>query len=130
MTGEHAMLFALTNRGSLKCMVRGYPRVTLFDASGQALPFRYGHGGGSYVSSRKPLTVTLAPGAAGPHRTDPAGDHQLNAFLMLTVAFVSAVRSLLLGGPTGSHVLIPLLWRIGMVAVFAPLTVQRYRRSH
>jgi len=44
-------------------------------------------------------------------------------------ANVSAVRSLLLGGPTGSHVLIALLWCIGMMAVFAPLAVRSYRRS-
>jgi ABC transporter DrrB family efflux protein len=43
-------------------------------------------------------------------------------------ANVSAVRSLLLGGPTGSHVLVALAWCIGLVAVFAPLAVQRYRR--
>jgi ABC-2 type transport system permease protein/oleandomycin transport system permease protein len=44
-------------------------------------------------------------------------------------ANTSAVRSLLLGGPTGWHVLAALAWCIGLVAVFAPLAVQRYRRS-
>jgi ABC-type cobalamin/Fe3+-siderophores transport system ATPase subunit len=44
-------------------------------------------------------------------------------------ANVSAVRSLLLGGPTGWHVLVALLWCLGMLAVVAPLAVQRYRRS-
>jgi ABC-2 type transport system permease protein/oleandomycin transport system permease protein len=44
-------------------------------------------------------------------------------------ANVSAVRSLLLGGPTGWHVLVALFWCLGMLAVFAPLAVQRYRRS-
>jgi len=65
MTGEHAVMFTLTNRGSLRCTVRGYPQVTLFDAHGQALPFRYTDGGGAYVTSRKPETVVLAPGASG-----------------------------------------------------------------
>jgi Domain of unknown function (DUF4232) len=64
MTGEHAVSYALTNRGSVACTVRGYPRITLFDARGQALPFRYANGGGTYVTSRKPVTVVLAPGAS------------------------------------------------------------------
>ena len=43
-------------------------------------------------------------------------------------ATVDAVRALLLGGPTGSHVLVALAWSTGIVAVFAPLAVRRYRR--
>lgn len=64
MTGEHAVLYVLENRGRAACTVRGYPRVTLDDARGRALPFRYADGGGQYVTSRKPVTVRLAPGAA------------------------------------------------------------------
>jgi hypothetical protein len=63
MTGEHAVLYALANRGAQICTVRGYPRVTLFDAGGRVLPFRYADGGGAYVTSGKPATVVLAPGA-------------------------------------------------------------------
>jgi ABC transporter DrrB family efflux protein len=44
-------------------------------------------------------------------------------------ANVDAVRSLLLGGPTGSHLLVALLWCLAIVAVFSPLAVRRYRRS-
>ncbi len=65
MTGEHAVSYALANRGSVACTVRGYPRITLFDTRGQALPFRYADGGGTYVTSRRPVTVVLAPGASG-----------------------------------------------------------------
>ncbi len=65
MTGEHAVSYALANRGQVACTVRGYPRITLFDARGQALPFRYADGGGAYVTSRRPVTVVLAPGASG-----------------------------------------------------------------
>jgi len=36
-----------------------------FDTRGQALPFRYADGGGAYVTSRRPVTVVLAPGASG-----------------------------------------------------------------
>jgi ABC-2 type transport system permease protein/oleandomycin transport system permease protein len=39
-----------------------------------------------------------------------------------------ALRSLVLGGPTASNVLIALAWCVGIVAVFAPLAVLRYRR--
>jgi hypothetical protein len=63
MTGEHAVLYALANRGPAACTVRGYPQVTLYDAHGRILPFRYADGGGAYVTSRKPVTVVLAAGA-------------------------------------------------------------------
>jgi Protein of unknown function (DUF4232) len=63
MTGEHAVLHALVNRGPAACTVRGYPLVTLYDARSRVLPFRYADGGGAYVTSRKPVTVVLARGA-------------------------------------------------------------------
>ena len=63
MTGEHAVLYTLANRGPAACTVRGYPQVTLYDARGRALPFRYANGGGAYVTARKPVTVVLAHGA-------------------------------------------------------------------
>jgi hypothetical protein len=63
MTGEHAELYTLTNRGPRTCTVRGYPRVTLYADGGHALPFRYADGGGPYVTSAKPATVQLAPRA-------------------------------------------------------------------
>jgi hypothetical protein len=64
MTGEHAVLYALANRGPVTCALTGYPRVALYDARGAVLPFRYASGGGAYVTSAKPLTVVLARGAA------------------------------------------------------------------
>lgn len=63
MTGEHAVLYVLANRGANACTVRGYPQVTLYDAGGRVLPFRYADGGGVYVTSREPVTVVLAQGA-------------------------------------------------------------------
>jgi hypothetical protein len=63
MTGEHAVMFALTNRGAVTCSLSGYPKVVLYDAEGAELPFRYARGGGAYVTSRKPVTVVLARGA-------------------------------------------------------------------
>jgi ABC-2 type transport system permease protein len=50
---------------------------------------------------------------------------------------VDAVRSLVLGDPalaglshsTGHYVVLSLLWSAGLIAVFAPLAIARYRRS-
>jgi Domain of unknown function (DUF4232) len=64
MTGEHAVMYALTNRGAVTCALSGYPKVVLYDAGVAALPFRYVRGGGAYVTSRKPVTVVLARGAS------------------------------------------------------------------
>jgi Protein of unknown function (DUF4232) len=64
MTGEHAVMYALTNRGPVTCALSGYPKVVLYDAEGAALPFRYARGGGAYVTSRKPMTVALPRGAS------------------------------------------------------------------
>ncbi|HYZ47022.1 MAG TPA: ABC transporter permease [Actinomycetota bacterium] len=41
----------------------------------------------------------------------------------------SAVRALVLGGPTTSYVLQSLIWSLVIVAVFAPLAVTRYRKA-
>jgi ABC-2 type transport system permease protein/oleandomycin transport system permease protein len=41
---------------------------------------------------------------------------------------IDAVRALVLGGPTASKVLAALAWIVGIVVVFAPLAVRRYRR--
>jgi uncharacterized protein DUF4232 len=64
MTGEQAVMYALTNRGSVACTLKGYPQVVLTDATGAVLPFRYAKGGGAYVTSAKPVTVVLAPAAS------------------------------------------------------------------
>jgi ABC-2 type transport system permease protein/oleandomycin transport system permease protein len=41
----------------------------------------------------------------------------------------SAVRALVLGGPTTSYVLQSLAWSAGILLVFAPIAVRRYRRA-
>ncbi|MGI8615602.1 MAG: ABC transporter permease [Actinomycetota bacterium] len=41
----------------------------------------------------------------------------------------SAVRALVLGGPTASLVWQSLAWCVGILAIFAPLAVRRYRRA-
>lgn len=40
---------------------------------------------------------------------------------------VEAVRALVLGGPTAAKVLVALGWCVGLIVVFAPLAVRRYR---
>ena len=64
MTGEHAVMYALTNRGPAACTLKGYPQVVLTDATGAVLPFRYAEGGGAYITSARPVTVVLAHGAS------------------------------------------------------------------
>ena len=64
MTGEHAAMYALTNRGPATCTLKGYPQVVLTDATGAVLPFRYAKGGGAYVTSATPVSVVLAHGAS------------------------------------------------------------------
>jgi ABC transporter DrrB family efflux protein len=44
-------------------------------------------------------------------------------------ATVNAVRALLLGGPTLSKVLVAIAWAVGIVLVFAPFAVRRYRKA-
>jgi hypothetical protein len=63
MTGEHAVMYALANRGPVTCTVRGYPQAVLYGPNGGVLPFHYATGGGAYVTSSKPPTVVLAHGA-------------------------------------------------------------------
>jgi ABC-2 type transport system permease protein/oleandomycin transport system permease protein len=41
----------------------------------------------------------------------------------------SAVRALVLGGPTTSYVLQSLAWSAGIILVFAPIAVRRYRKA-
>lgn len=44
-------------------------------------------------------------------------------------ATVDAARALVLGGPTAAKVLTSLAWSVGILAVFVPLAVWRYRRT-
>lgn len=64
ISGEHAQMFAITNRGTLTCTVEGYPQVVLYSSHGLALPFRYAQGGGAYVTRKRPVTVVLVPGSS------------------------------------------------------------------
>jgi len=41
----------------------------------------------------------------------------------------SAVRALMIGGPTTSYVLQSLGWCVAILLVFGPIAVRRYRRT-
>ena len=67
-------------------------------------------------------STAFVPAATMPGWLQAYADHQ-------PVSDVAdAVRALVLGGPTAGRVAIALLWCAGIVVVFAPLAVARYRR--
>ncbi len=70
----------------------------------------------------------FASSAFVPLNTMPGWLQAFAAHQPVTAA-INSVRALFLGGPTAHYVLISLAWCVGIVAVFAPLAVHRYRRS-
>jgi ABC transporter DrrB family efflux protein len=70
----------------------------------------------------------FASSAFVPLNTMPGWLQAFAAHQPVTAA-INAVRALFLGGPTARYVLISLAWCVGIVVVFAPLAVHRYRRS-
>jgi ABC transporter DrrB family efflux protein len=70
----------------------------------------------------------FASSAFVPLNTMPGWLQAFAAHQPVTAA-INAVRALVLGGPTASYVVAAIAWCIGIVAVFAPLAVHRYRRS-
>ncbi len=77
-----------------------------------------------------PLTVLLAfPSSAFLLTSNMPGPLRAYADHQPLTATVNTVRPLLLGGPTASHAVAAIIWCAGIVAVFAPLSVLRYRRA-
>ena len=77
-----------------------------------------------------PLTVLLAfPSSAFLLSSSLPGPLRGYAGHQPLTATVNAVRPLLLGGPTAAHAVAAVIWCTGIVAVFAPLAVLRYRRT-
>lgn len=76
MTQEQGDFYTLTNRGKVTCFLHGYPRVSYFDKTGHALPFKYTQSSSIYMSHNAPKTVLLRAGAlayffvAGPSTCD------------------------------------------------------------
>ena len=66
VTGEHAVIFTLTNRPASACKLHGYPRVKFLDGNAKVLSFRYSASYGSsspYLTMAAPKDVVLAHGA-------------------------------------------------------------------
>ena len=77
-----------------------------------------------------PLTVLLAfPSSAFLLTNAMPGPLRAYAGHQPLTATVNTVRPLLLGGPTAAHAVAAVIWCAGIVAVFAPLSVLRYRRA-
>ena len=76
------------------------------------------------------LTVLLAfPSSAFVLTNNMPGPLRAYADHQPLTATVNTIRPLLLGGPTASHAAATIIWCVGIVAVFAPLSVLRYRRA-
>ena len=77
-----------------------------------------------------PLTVLLAfPSSAFLLTGNMPGPLRAYADHQPLTATVNTIRPLLLGGPTAAHAVAAILWCAAIVAVFAPLSVLRYRRA-
>ena len=77
-----------------------------------------------------PLTVLLAfPSSAFLLTNALPGPLRAYAGHQPLTATVNTVRPLLLGGPAAGHAVAAIIWCAGIIAVFAPLSVLRYRRA-
>ena len=72
--------------------------------------------------------LTFASSAFVPVETMPSWLEAFAEVNPFTVT-VDAMRALWLGTPAGNSVWIAALWSVGLIAVFAPLSVARYRRA-
>jgi hypothetical protein len=62
-TGQHTAPVVLKRLGSTPCTLDGYPRISLVNAHGQVLHFRYSHRGDLVVAAHPPHVVHV--GASG-----------------------------------------------------------------
>ena len=68
-------------------------------------------------------STVFVPASSMPSWLQPFAEHQP---VSVTAA---AVRALVIGGPTTSYVLQSLAWSVGILLVFGPIAVRRYRRT-
>lgn len=61
-TGQHTLSMTLTNVSRSACSLFGYPDVTLADAGGHVLAFRYEQRGDLMITGHAPSRVDVAPG--------------------------------------------------------------------
>lgn len=62
MTGEHGVIYTLTNHGKFTCHLYGHPDIRFYDNKGHALPFKYTWSGTQYVKNAAPHMVVLNVG--------------------------------------------------------------------
>lgn len=62
MTGEHAVIYTLTNHGEITCRLYGYPGVSFFSNKNRPLPFKYTHAESQYMAHKASTTVVLHAG--------------------------------------------------------------------
>lgn len=58
-TGQQTAPVALTRTGASACTLNGYPTISLLNARGQALPFRYSHRGDLVVAAHPPQPIRV-----------------------------------------------------------------------
>jgi hypothetical protein len=58
-TGQHTAPLAITRTGASACTLAGYPTVSLLDARGHTLGFRYSHRGDLVVATHRPRPVRV-----------------------------------------------------------------------
>ena len=68
------------------------------------------------------VSSAFVPVATMPSWLQPIAEH--NPFTYM----VNAARALFLGIPAGNNVWLALVWTLGIIAVFAPLSAWKYRR--
>lgn len=56
-TGQHTAPLAIARTGGSACTLYGYPTISLLDARGKTLPFRYSHHGDLVVAAHPPRAV-------------------------------------------------------------------------
>jgi ABC transporter DrrB family efflux protein len=111
--------------GMLLVLIFGYSLSWVFAAVGLAV--------GDPETAQAATFPVLAPlvfasSAFVPVSTMPGWLQAFAAHQPVSVT-ASAVRALVLGGPTTSYVLQSLAWAIGIVVVCAPLAIWRYQRA-
>jgi ABC transporter DrrB family efflux protein len=72
--------------------------------------------------------LTFASSAFVPVESMPDGVQQFAEINPFSIV-VDAIRALWLGTPAGNDIWLSVVWSIGLIAIFAPLSVARYRKA-
>ncbi len=73
--------------------------------------------------------LTFASSAFVPPETMPGWLQTFAADINPFSIVVDALRALWLGSPAGDSIWLAVVWSVGLIAIFAPLAVRRYRRA-